>query len=174
MRFIPERPVPVTVTRLFELPVQISLPIYSLERPANPQPLAYLVLQADSYRMYKFVMSALATLVTAYLLLVLMLTVALTWCINRLMVRPLRRIARELNDLSQQERLGHQLTLPRLHHDDEIGMLVRSYNRNQQSWSASMMSCPSSRPASRSPSCRIKPFCWRCWSRRWPARRAPR
>ncbi|MCS5872742.1 hypothetical protein LN650_03025 [Klebsiella pneumoniae subsp. pneumoniae] len=23
----------------------------------------------------------------------------------------------ELNDLSQQERLGHQLTLPRLHHD---------------------------------------------------------
>ena len=126
MRFIPERPVPVTVTRLFELPVQISLPIYSLERPANPQPLAYLVLQADSYRMYKFVMSALATLVTAYLLLVLMLTVALTWCINRLMVRPLRRIARELNDLSQQDRLGHQLTLPRLHHDDEIGMLVRS------------------------------------------------
>lgn len=78
MRFILERPVPVTVTRLFELPVQISLPIYSLERPANPQPLAYLVLQADSYRMYKFVMSALATLVTAYLLLVLMLTVALT------------------------------------------------------------------------------------------------
>ncbi|WP_227667548.1 biofilm formation regulator HmsP [Klebsiella quasipneumoniae] len=133
MRFIPERSVPVTITRLFELPVQISLPIYSLERPANPQPLAYLVLQADSYRMYKFVMSALATLVTAYLLLVLMLTVALTWCINRLMVRPLRRIARELNDLSQQERLGHQLTLPHLHHDDEIGMLVRSYNRNQQS-----------------------------------------
>ena len=94
----------VTVTRLFELPVQISLPIYSLERPANPQPLAYLVLQADSYRMYKFVMSALATLVTAYLLLVLMLTVALTpGCINRLMVRPLRRIARELTDFSQQE-----------------------------------------------------------------------
>ncbi|MDI5399895.1 rod shape-determining protein, partial [Salmonella enterica subsp. enterica serovar Kentucky] len=39
-RFIPERPVPVMVTRLFELPVQISLPVYSLERPANPQPLA--------------------------------------------------------------------------------------------------------------------------------------
>lgn len=68
-RFIPERPVPVMVTRLFELPVQISLPVYSLERPANPQPLAYLVLQADSYRMYKFVMSALSTLVTIYLLL---------------------------------------------------------------------------------------------------------
>ncbi|HFX6961609.1 TPA: biofilm formation regulator HmsP [Klebsiella oxytoca] len=132
MRFIPERPVPVTITRMFELPVQISLPIYSLERPANPQPLAYLVLQADSYRMYKFVMSALATLVTAYLLLVLMLTVAITWCINRLMVRPLRKIARELNDVPQQERLGHQLSIPRLHHDDEIGMLVRSYNRNQQ------------------------------------------
>lgn len=132
MSFIPERPVPVTITRLFELPVQISLPIYSLERPANPQPLAYLVLQADSFRMYKFVMSTVATLVTTYLLLVLIVTVALTWCISRLMIRPLRKIARELNDLSPQDHPGHQLTLPRHHHDDEIGMLVRSYNRNQQ------------------------------------------
>ena len=132
MRFIPERPVPVMITRMFELPVQISLPIYSQERPANPQPLAYLVLQADSYRMYKFVMSTLSTLVTAYFLLVLVLTVSITWCINRLIVRPLRKVARELNDVPQQERLGHQLTLPRLHHDDEIGILVRSYNRNQQ------------------------------------------
>ena len=132
MRFIPERPVPVMITRMFELPVQISLPIYSQERPANPQPLAYLVLQADSYQMYKFVMSTLSTLVTAYFLLVLVLTVSITWCINRLIVRPLRKVARELNDVPQQERLGHQLTLPRLHHDDEIGMLVRSYNRNQQ------------------------------------------
>ncbi|EJB8196291.1 biofilm formation regulator HmsP [Enterobacter hormaechei] len=132
MSFIPERPVPMMVMRLFELPVQISLPLYSLEKPANPQPLAYLVLQADSYRMYKFVMSWVATLVTTYLLLTLMLSVALTWCINRLIVHPLRRIARELNDLSPQEHMGHQLPLPRLHHDDEIGMLVRSYNINQQ------------------------------------------
>ncbi len=82
--------------------------------------------------MYKFVMSWVATLVTTYLLLTLMLSVALTWCINRLIVHPLRRIARELNDLSPQEHMGHQLPLPRLHHDDEIGMLVRSYNINQQ------------------------------------------
>lgn len=132
IRFIDERPIPVSITRIFELPVQISLPLYSLERPANPQPLAYLLLQADPYRMYKFVMSAISTLVTAYLLLVLMMTVALTWCINRLMVRPLRQIARELHDVSPQERVGHQLGLPRMHQDDEIGMLVRCYNRNQQ------------------------------------------
>ncbi|MRT49969.1 EAL domain-containing protein (putative c-di-GMP-specific phosphodiesterase class I) [Raoultella sp. BIGb0399] len=132
MRFIPERPVPVTITRIFELPIQISLPVYSLERPANPQPIAYLVLQADSWQTYKFIMSVLSTLVTAYFLLVLILTVAITWCINRLIVRPLRKIARELNDVAQQDRLGHQLTLPRLHHDDELGLLVRSYNRNQQ------------------------------------------
>ena len=132
MSFIPERPVPMMVMRLFELPVQISLPVYSLERPANPQPLAYLVLQADSYRMYKFVMSWVVTLVTTCLLMTLILSVALTWCINRLIVHPLRRIARELNALAPQDQLGHQLELPRLHHDDEIGMLVRSYNLNQQ------------------------------------------
>lgn len=90
------------------------------------------MLQADSWQTYKFVMSVLSTLVTAYFLLVLILTVAITWCINRLIVRPLRKLARELNDVAPQDRLGHQLTLPRLHHDDEIGLLVRSYNRNQQ------------------------------------------
>ena len=132
MSFIPERPVPVMITRLFELPVQISLPVYSLERPANPQPLAYLVLQADSFRMYKFVMSTLSTLVTIYLLLSLMLTVAISWCVNRLILHPLRKIARELNNIPQQDLIGHQLALPRLHHDDEIGLLVRSYNLNQQ------------------------------------------
>ena len=130
--FIPERPVPVMITRLFELPVQISLPVYSLERPANPQPLAYLVLQADSFRMYKFVMSTVSTLVTIYLLLSLVLTVAISWCVNRLILHPLRNIARELNNVSQEDLIGHQLTLPRLHQDDEIGMLVRSYNLNQQ------------------------------------------
>jgi len=132
MNFIPEHPVPVMMKRLFEMPVQISLPVYSLQRPANPQPLAYLVLQSDSWRMYKFVISWISTLVTTYLLLTLMLTVALTWCINRLIVHPLRRIARELDTLSPQQQMGHQLALPRLHHDDEIGMLVRSYNLNQQ------------------------------------------
>ncbi len=132
MNFIPERPVPVMVKRLFEMPVQISLPVYSLQRPANPQPLAYLVLQSDSWRMYKFVISWVSTLVTTYLLLTLMLTVALTWCINRLIVHPLRKIARELDTLSPQQQVGHQLPVPRLHHDDEIGMLIRSYNLNQQ------------------------------------------
>lgn len=130
--FVPERPIPVWIARLFELPVQISLPLYSLERPANPQPLAYLVLQADSWRMYKFIISTISTLLTTYLLLALILSVAISWSINRLIVHPLRKIARELDNLSPQDASAHQLKLPPLHHDDEIGMMVRSYNRNQQ------------------------------------------
>lgn len=132
VRFMPERSVPVMITRVFELPVQISLPLYSLEKPANPQPLAYLVLQADSYQISKFIMNTLSTLVTAYFLLVLMLTVAISWGTSRLIARPLRKIARELNDLPPSTCCGHVLTLPPLHHDDEIGLLVRSYNRHQQ------------------------------------------
>ncbi|MDP9567718.1 UNVERIFIED_ORG: EAL domain-containing protein (putative c-di-GMP-specific phosphodiesterase class I)/GGDEF domain-containing protein [Kosakonia oryzae] len=132
VRFIAEHPVPITITRFFELPIQITLPIYSLERPANPQPLAYLVLQADSWRTYKFILSTLSMLVTTYLLLSLMITVAITWCINRLIVHPLRKLSAELNALSAQESIGHQLTLPGHHFDDEIGVLVRNYNRNQQ------------------------------------------
>ena len=81
--------------------------------------------------MYKFVMSTLSTLVTIYLLLALILTVAISWCINRLILHPLRNIARELNAIPATELVGHQLTLPRLHQDDEIGMLARSYTLNQ-------------------------------------------
>lgn len=132
MRFTPERPIPVTLARVFELPVQISLPLYSLERPANPQPLAYLVLQADSWRLYRFIINAISTLLTTFLLLALILSVAITWCINRLILHPLRDITRTLNALDAHELAHHQLAIPRLHQDDEIGMLVRTYNRNQQ------------------------------------------
>lgn len=108
--------------------------------------------------MYKFVMSALSTLVTIYLLLSLILTVAIAWCVNRLIVHPLRKIARELNDIPQQELIGHQLALPRLHQDDEIGMLVRSYNLNQQLMQRQREEQRTTRCVFRFPSCPIKPF----------------
>ncbi|WP_158780677.1 biofilm formation regulator HmsP [Pantoea sp. BAV 3049] len=129
--FEPARPVPEFIARIFELPVKITVPLYSVE-PANPKPLALLVLQADSWRVYQFILSALSTMVTTYLLLALILSVAISWCINRLIVRPLRVIARELQDLPPQEAISHQLVLPDRHRDDELGMLIRSYNRNQQ------------------------------------------
>lgn len=129
--FEPERPVPKLIARIFELPVQISVPLYSVE-PANPKPLAWLVLQADSWRVYQFILSALSTMVTTYLLLALILSIAISWCINKLIVRPLRRIAKELHDLPSQEAIGHQLALPERHRDDELGMLIRSYNYQQQ------------------------------------------
>ncbi|BDH44171.1 phosphodiesterase [Salmonella enterica subsp. enterica serovar Choleraesuis] len=130
--FIPEKPVPQLIARLFELPVQITLPLYSLERPANPQPLAYLVLQADSERMYRYIVSTLSTLTTTWLLLSLMITVALTWCINRLIVHPLRKITRALNAVPADDLSDYQLPILNLHHDDEIGSLVRAYNLNQR------------------------------------------
>lgn len=105
--FPPERPVPTLIARLFELPIQISVPLYSLERvPANQQPLAYLVLQADSFRMYQFILSILSTMLSTYLLLALILSVAITWCMNRLMVHPLRAMAKELENISQDEEIG--------------------------------------------------------------------
>ena len=127
------RPVPEWVTRGFDLPVKISVPLYSAAAsPKDPKPLAYLVLQADSYRMYQFIISALSTMLTTYLLLALILTISVSWCVNRLVVKPLRAIARELESLPENEIFSHQLTLPVRHEDDEFGMLIRSYNRNQQ------------------------------------------
>ncbi|CUU25581.1 Protein YhjK [Duffyella gerundensis] len=130
--FEAERPVPRLIARLFELPVQITVPLYSVERTALPKPLAYLVLQADSWRVYQFILSTISTMLTTYLLLALVLSVAISWCINRLIVHPLRNIAHELQDLPPQSILTHKLSLQSRHRDDEFGMLVRSYNRNMQ------------------------------------------
>ncbi|MDZ7279914.1 biofilm formation regulator HmsP [Pantoea eucrina] len=130
--FVPEKSVPRLVARLFELPVQITLPLYSVEHRGLPKPIAYLVLQADSSRVYQFLLSTLSTMITTYLLLALILSVAISWCINRLIVHPLRHVSRELQALPPSTILTHKLTLPPNHRDDEIGMLIRSYNRNQQ------------------------------------------
>ena len=130
--FEPEKPVPRLVARLFELPVQITLPLYSVENTGSPKPLAYLVLQANSSRVYQFILSTLSTMIITYLLLALILSVAISWCINRLIIHHLRNISRELQELPPQSILAHKLTLPQGHRDDEIGMLIRSYNRNQQ------------------------------------------
>jgi diguanylate cyclase (GGDEF)-like protein len=130
--FVPDKPVPRFVARLFELPVQITLPLYSVERSGLPKPIAYLVLQADSSRVYQFLLSTLSTMITTYLLLALILSVAISWCINRLIVHPLRNLSRDLQELPPQAILTHKLDLPQNHRDDEIGMLIRSYNRNQQ------------------------------------------
>lgn len=130
--FLPEKPVPRLVARLFELPVQVTLPLYSVERTGLPKPIAYLVLQADSSHVYQFLLSTISTMLTTYLLLALVLSVAISWCINRLIVYPLRKLSHVLQEMPAQTILTHRLELPTNHRDDEIGMLVRSYNRNQQ------------------------------------------
>ncbi|CNI55674.1 EAL domain-containing protein [Yersinia vastinensis] len=131
--FPTERPVPHWAKRIFSLPVEITVPLYALERvSANPQPLAHLVLRVDSFRMYQFILSALSAMLSTYLLLALVLSVSIAWCINRLIIHPLRAMAKELEKIGQQGVLNHQLTLPAHHQDDELGVLVHNYNRNQQ------------------------------------------
>ncbi len=131
--FPTERSVPRWTKRIFALPVEITVPLYSQEQvSANPQPLAYLVLRVDSFRIYQFILSTLSASLSTYLLLVLVLSISIAWYINRLIIHPLRTIATELENIGQQNVLHHQLTLPAHHQDDEIGVLVHNYNRNQQ------------------------------------------
>ncbi|WP_207918057.1 biofilm formation regulator HmsP [Sodalis ligni] len=130
--FPPERRVPDLIEYLFRLPVEISVPLYALPHVSHPRALASLVLQADSYRLYQFIASTFSTLLSTFILLALIMTVAITWCMNRLVVHPVREIARELEKLAPEDTPRHQLSLSDMHRDDELGVLVRSYNRNQQ------------------------------------------
>ncbi len=132
VNFAPEGKIPRLVSRLFGLPVQVSQPLYALGQPGSSQPFAYLVLQADSRYLYRFILSTLSILLTTYLLLALILTVSISWFINRLVIHPIRKIAHELDSFSPKDIGPHQLQMPEFHQDDEIGVLVRNYNRNQQ------------------------------------------
>ncbi|WCG83222.1 diguanylate cyclase domain-containing protein [Pectobacterium sp. A5351] len=130
--FPKERPVPDWIARVFRLPIRISIPLYSPPQTQYSAPLAHLVLQADSYRMYQFIVSTFSTMLATYLLLALIMSIAITWCINRLLIHPLRGIIVELQNIPPDAMLHSPLTLPPWHQDDELGALVRSYNRNQQ------------------------------------------
>lgn len=130
--FPSERAVPPWIARAFKLPIRISIPLYALPQTPTLTPLAHLVLQADSHRMFQFIVSTFSTLLATYFLLALILSIAVTWCINRLMIHPLRAIIDELRDVPPETLPQHRLTLPRHHQDDELGALVRSYNLNQQ------------------------------------------
>lgn len=128
--FSDQHKIPLIIARLFDIPQQISLPLYPLQRSANLQPLAHLVLQADGLRAYRYAISLLSTLVTSWLLLSLMLSVAISWCINRLIVHPLRHLAGQLDNIPVE--IGQPLFLPSLHSGDEIGNIIHLYNQQQQ------------------------------------------
>lgn len=133
-QFPAERRVPDWASGLFQLPLQVSTPLYGVDRGhATPEhPLGYLRLQVDSFRLYHFIITTFATMVSTYLLLALILTVAISWGMNRLLVYPLRALVRELRSMPQEGDDYPPLALPSHHGDDELGLLVRTYNRNQQ------------------------------------------
>jgi len=123
--------VPEVIARLFNLPVIISLPLYSPEHSGMPKPLASLVLEADSTRVYQFIRSTIGTMVVTYLLLALVLSISISWFINRLVVYPLRHVARSLQSLPYCG-ADVEVPLPEGHRGDEIGVLVRGINHRQR------------------------------------------
>ncbi len=61
------------------------------------------------------------------------LTVVSARCVNRLIVHPLHKIARELNDIPQRELIRTSAGVARvLHQDDESGMWCAAIAHNQQ------------------------------------------
>lgn len=127
-----QQQIPDVVTRLLSLPIKTTVPLFALQAPGTSQPLAYLTLSADSGQVYRFFINTLSMLLTSYLLLALILTVGITWCINRLVVHPLRQITAQLTLFAHQGEKNQLLPELKAHSDDEIGLLIRSYNRYQQ------------------------------------------
>ncbi len=124
--FATHRPIPELAKTVFGIPVEVKIPLYI--EGVSPRTAALqgqLILQVDANRVYRFVLNTLAFMLTTYLLLTLILTVSISWCINRIVIHPLRDIARKLNE----EQPPVSLPCPKTHQDDELGWLVKGYNR---------------------------------------------
>ncbi|MDC9590559.1 HAMP domain-containing protein [Xenorhabdus sp. XENO-10] len=124
--FATHRPIPELAKKVFGIPVEVNIPLYIYSAsPKAAKPQGQLILQVDSNRVYRFAMNTLAFMLTTYLLLALILTVSISWCVNRIIIRPLRNIARELNE----EQPPVPMFCPKIHQDDELGLLLKGYNR---------------------------------------------
>ncbi|MDX7998434.1 HAMP domain-containing protein [Xenorhabdus sp. Reich] len=124
--FATHRPIPELAKQLFGIPVEVTIPLYIYDvSPKNAESQGHLILQVDSNRVYRFALNTLALMLTTYLLLALILTVSISWCVNRIIIHPLRNIAQKLNE----EQPQIPISCPKRHQDDELGLLVKGYNR---------------------------------------------
>lgn len=131
VNFSPAPSVSLWRLRLFSFPIRVTVPIYQATGTGGIQPLAWLTLISSQDRDDQFVRSTVSTMVMTYLLLALVLSIAVSWFINRLMVHPLRNICKQLQNFSPSTGSNERLLLPDGHDDDEIGVLVRSINQNR-------------------------------------------
>ncbi|WP_047680659.1 MULTISPECIES: hypothetical protein [Xenorhabdus] len=124
--FATHRPIPELAKRVFGIPVELNIPlhVYGISSKDIASQ-GHLILQVDSNRVYRFALNTLALMLTTYLLLALILTVSISWCVNRIVIHPLRDIARELNE----EHVPAPMPCPKNHQDDELGLLMKGYNR---------------------------------------------
>ncbi|MDD9339433.1 MAG: HAMP domain-containing protein [Providencia heimbachae] len=126
LSFATPRPIPEWAVKFVDIPVEMTVPLYAYGNVAPlAKPQGYLTLQVDSNRVYRFALNTLAIMTTTYLLLVLIIAIAMTWCVSRMIIRPLRKIAIEL----QTNHDVKSLTVSDYHQDDELGLLAKGYNR---------------------------------------------
>lgn len=126
LSFATPRPIPEWAVYFVGIPVEMTVPLYAYGNVAlQAKPQGYLTLQVDSNRVYRFALNTLALMTTTYLLLVLIIAIAMTWCVSRMIVRPLRKIALELQTTPEVK----HLSVSNYHQDDELGLLAKGYNR---------------------------------------------
>ncbi|KPD03865.1 HAMP domain-containing protein [Moellerella wisconsensis] len=125
LNFATPKPIPGWAKSVFDIPVEMTLPLYAYGNAAlTSKPFGYLILQVDSNRVYHYALNTLGLIITTYLLLTLIVAVAATWFMSRFIVRPLRRIALDLNG----NKIVNQVVVAEHHNDDELGLLAKGYN----------------------------------------------
>ena len=126
LSFATPKPIPDWAVFFVGIPVEMTVPLYAYGNVApHAKPQGYLTLQVDSNRVYRFALNTLALMTTTFLLLVLIITIAMTWCVSRMIVRPLRKIGVELQTGNEIE----SLEVSKYHQDDELGLVAKGYNR---------------------------------------------
>ncbi|CAL1329384.1 HAMP domain-containing protein [Candidatus Providencia siddallii] len=125
--FFSKKQIPDWAMYFIDIPSEITIPLYQNNiKDFQNKSKHCLILQIDHSCIYRFILNMIALMMTIYLLLTLIIVIVMTWCINRIIIRPLRQIAIELKIV----KCTKNLYVSKFHQDDEIGLLVKNYNRN--------------------------------------------
>ncbi|HEC8324759.1 TPA: EAL domain-containing protein [Providencia rettgeri] len=117
--------------QIIDIEISTKSPILSVQKVNQNRVIGYATFYTNTMHAYKLFWFRFVSLLLSYTILSAILLCFLAWQLNRRLVYPLKSIIYQLKSVPQNGEQFHQIKLSSEEENDELGMLVRSYNDNQ-------------------------------------------
>lgn len=116
---------------IIDIEVSVKSPIYSGLKGSSNDVIGYVTFYTNTMHAYEVFWFRFISLLLSYTILSAIILCFLAWQLNKRLIYPLKSIIYQLKSVPQNGEQFHQLKLSSEEDNDELGMLVRSYNDNQ-------------------------------------------